>query len=491
MVTDTGGNLRRVRDLLVVERGEAAQRPTAVHPLKYTNAVEVAKALNDLLLGRRQSREPSPTAPPRPEQPDRPSVVVGEITTNSILATGTPEELEEIRRIVVQVDAAPRQVVIQALLVEVDLGRADELGVELGLQDSVLFDRSVVDKLVTINKTTTSPNGVQTTNQQIISQTSDPGFNFNNRPLGNNTAVHPSSVGAQGLSNLAVGRINGELGFGGLVLAAGSNDVSVLIRALAARRKIDILSRPTITALDNRTAQIQIGQQVPVVEGVSVTAVGGANPVIRQDQAGIILKVIPRITPNDAVVIEVSAEKSQFPGKGVAIFTDATTGRVVEAPIKDQTKASTAVSVKSGQTIVLGGMITKAKSTTERKVPCLGDIPLLGRLFRYDSEQDQRKELLIFLTPRVLQSDVDAESIKEQEIGRVHFPLEDAEQMHGPIFNPSSQADSQGGNSHTGSVTDEAQKPKVRQSSSVNPAARGDSGQSPAGSTRRSRWFKR
>ena len=491
MVTDTGGNLRRVQELLSAEKAEAAQRTIKSFQLKNTNAVEVAKAINDLLSFRRQSKEPVPGAPPRAEQAERPSNVVAESGTNSVLFSGSPEELEEMRRLITELDVVPRQVIIQALLVDVDLGNTDEFGVEFGLQDSVLFDRSVVDNLVTITRTNTLPSGTQTTNQQIISQTADPGFNFNNRPLGNNTAIHPSRLGTQGLSNLAVGRVNGDLGFGGLVLAAESNGVSVLLRALAEKHKIDILSRPYVRTSDNRVAQIQIGQQVPVVDGVSVTAVGSANPVIRQDQAGIILKVTPRINADEVVNIEMTAEKSQFLGTGVPIFTDATTGRVIESPVKDQTKATTTVSIKSGQTIVLGGMITKGSTKRERKVPILGSIPCLGHLFRYDLEQTQRKELLIFLTPRVIQSELDAESIKEQEIGRVHFPLEDAEQMHGPIFNPPSQASSAGEDSHTGSATDEGQKMKVQQLSNVSPAARSDSGLSPTRSSWRSRLFKR
>ncbi len=102
--------------------------------------------------------------------------------------------------------------------------------------------------------------------------------------------------------------------------------------------------------------------------------------------------------------IDVNTEKSAFilTRDPVPIFTDATTGRVIEAPVKDITTASTTVSVQSGETVVLGGMITNNESVVHRKVPWLGDIPLLGRLFRYDSNQFARKELIVFLTPITL-----------------------------------------------------------------------------------------
>src|SRR5690606_1937206 len=148
------------------------------------------------------------------------------------------------------------------------------------------------------------------TTQRIISQEAQPGFLFNNQQLGNNTAVNPAKVGTQGLSNFSLGRINGDLGFGGLVLAASSESVSVLIRALAAKRKVHILSRPQIRTLDNQLAEIQVGQQVPVVRGVTVNTLGGANPVVQQEDVGIILSVTPRISPDGTIVMETIATKS-------------------------------------------------------------------------------------------------------------------------------------------------------------------------------------
>jgi Flp pilus assembly secretin CpaC len=172
---------------------------------------------------------------------------------------------------------------------------------------------------------------------------------------------------------------------------------------------------------------------------VSLTPVGSANPVIRQDQAGIILTVIPRVSPTDEITIDVQAEKSEFqtgPGSGIPIFTDATNGNVIEAPIKNVSKVDTMVSCISGQTIVLGGMITKGQSKLERKVPVLGDLPFIGWLFRYDNQQTQRKELLIFLTPHVVRhpSVSDAQSVTEAN--RIHFPHADAAQIHGQCPTP-------------------------------------------------------
>lgn len=451
VVTDFGQNLRQLYEMLWSRESDPLNPPQVVFKLKNSKAEDVAKAINDYFATQRASFSGS-------AQSSRPALAAGQVgpgvvqasgtvssgdglaipepTSNSILVNATTLQMEKIRQIIDELDCIPPQIVIQALLVEVDLGSVDELGVELGVQDSVLFDRSVVDNLVTVTETVSNPaTGIATTNQSIISQTADPGFNFNNKPLGNNIAANPSKVGSQGLANFAVGRVNGDLGYGGLVLSAGSESVSALLRALSARRKVDILSRPQVRTLENQPAEIQIGQQVPVVDGVTVTPVGSANPVIRQDQAGLILKVVPRVSAFDEVVIEVEAEKSEFnttPGSGIPIFTDATTGNVIEAPIKNVSKATTMVSCMAGQTIILGGMISKGTNIVERKVPLLGDIPVVGWLFRYDYEQVGRKELLIFLTPQVIRSARDSDLQTAKEARRMHLPIEDTNQLHGP-----------------------------------------------------------
>ncbi|MEO8498995.1 MAG: type II and III secretion system protein [Planctomycetota bacterium] len=166
----------------------------------------------------------------------------------------------------------------------------------------------------------------------------------------------------------------------------------------------------------------------------AVSGTGSANPVVRQDQAGVILSVTPRISPEEVIVMEVSAEKSQYRGQGVPLFTDANNGNVIESPIKDIIKASTTVSVPNGQTVVLGGMITTLDDVVERKVPWLGDLPLIGRAFRYDSKSSRRTELLIFLTPRVVHNSLDSEMIKQVEAARLHYVESAAEEVHGPLF---------------------------------------------------------
>ena len=418
MLTDTGAYLRPIYDLLTGSGVAASEVETVVYKLRHTKAESISKAINDRLKNEQEGDADG-------GQVAQAMFTVPELETNSLLLRGSPRELQRMENLISELDHAPAQVLIQAFLVEVNLGDTDEQGVELGIQDSVLFNRSVVDNILTISETITSANGVQTTNDRIISQTASPGFNFNSPILGNNTSVAPGRIGGQGLSSLGLARTNADLGFGGLVLSAGSESVNILIRALRANFQIDILSRPQVRTVDNKEAFIQAGQQVPVVDGVSVTANGNANPVVRQDRAGIILRVTPKVSPDGVVQLNVSAEKSAFqltPGSGVPIFTDATNGNVIEAPVKDITTAETTVSARTGQTIVLGGLITRETANVERKVPILGDVPVIKRLFRYDFADTQRKELLIFLTPHVIRDTMHSDEINFNEMSRIHAP---------------------------------------------------------------------
>lgn len=428
--------LRVVHAILVrLDESDVRQRQSIVFRLKNSPAATVETAVNKFLTSRRDLEQSGDGLVSPFEQIEREVIVVAEPISNTLLISATPRYFKEIQQLVVNLDAAPQQVTIQALLVEVTLDNTDEFGVELGLQDSVLFRRSVVDELKTLTTTTTAQNGVQTSTQNIISQTAIPGFLFNNQQLGNNTTIDPGIVGKQGLSSFSLGRQNQELGYGGLVLAAGSESVSVLLRALAATRRVDVLSRPQIRTMDNQLAVIQVGQEVPVVNGFTTSALG-PNPTVEIRQAGIILQVVPRISPDGRVVMDVAAERSAYlpEDQGVTIYSDAAAGRTIRAPRKDISTARASVSVSNEQTVVLGGMISSSNTNVTRKVPLLGDLPYLGLPFRYNFSQSIKKELLIFLTPRVIKTDADSELIKQVETARIHFMEQDAEEIHGPIM---------------------------------------------------------
>ncbi len=428
--------------LLQLDASETRQRRTEVYRLKNSPAEEVAIALNEWLRTEREAEVAAELAISPFEQIEREVVIVPELVSNSLIVSATPRYFEEIANLVDELDERPPMVVIQVLIAEVRLNDTDEFGVELGLQDSILFDRSVIDLdgFQTIETTTIEQSAgganVQTVQQNIVNAPIVPGFNFNNQTLGSNASdsslATAGTVAAQGLSNFALNRINPELGFGGFVFSASSSSVSALLRALQENRRLEVLSRPQITALDNQLAIVQVGQRVPRVANTQISTFGQTNTVVYED-VGIILQVQPRVSPDGMVVMNVEATKSKVgsEAEGIPIFTGVD-GSVVRAPRIDQIFARSTVAAASGQTIVLSGLLAKESFDVHRRVPIIADIPLLGDLFRYDAVTEQRSELLIVMTPRVIRNEQDAEMVKQVESSRMSWVLCDVVNLHGP-----------------------------------------------------------
>jgi len=425
--------------LLRLDDSDIRQRQSIVYRLKNAPASDVANAINQFLRSERDVQQVTPGLLSPFEQIEREVVVVPEPVSNSLIVSSTPRYFEEIRKIVEQIDSRPPMVMIQVLIAEVALNNTDEFGIELGLQDSILFDRSLLGDLVTITNSTQQavPGGgtITTQNQNVVAATNNPGYAFNNAPLGNsgsnNSLSNSGRVGAQGLSNFAVGRTNADLGFGGLVLSASSESVSVLIRALQESRRLEVLSRPQVMTLDNQAAFVQVGSRVPRVQGVTINETGQVNNVVDVN-VGLILGVTPRISPDGLVVMEIDTEKSALgpEAEGVPISVS-TTGAVVRQPVINTTTAQTTVSAMNGQTVVLSGLITKAKSQVHRRVPVLSSIPILGNLFRYDNITSERTELLIIMTPHVVRTEQDAAKIRQIESARMSWCLGDVKAIYG------------------------------------------------------------
>jgi hypothetical protein len=182
--------------------------------------------------------------------------------------------------------------------------------------------------------------------------------------------------------------------------------------------------------LDNQSAFVQVGQRVPRVTSVQTPTGGGTISNTTLENVGILLGVTPRISPDGLVVMEIDAERSQLsPGPGIPIGTSE--GQTIESPIVDIATAQTTVSALSGQTVILGGLIETTSTVINRKVPFLGDLPIAGHLFRFDSVQEERNELMIIMTPHIVKDEADAEWIKQVESQRMSWCLADVVEVHG------------------------------------------------------------
>ncbi|MGQ9576058.1 MAG: secretin N-terminal domain-containing protein [Thermoguttaceae bacterium] len=405
----TVSDLNVVEALIIRLDGvDVRRRESRVFRLKNAPATDVATAIDQFLQRERQVEQIAPNLITPFEMVEREVIVVAEPVSNALIVSATPRYFTQVSQLVEELDRRPPMVMIQVLIAEVQLTDSDEFGIELGLQDQVLFNRGLPP---------------------------DPGFAFNGAALGNTAtdlALSQSHiVGTQGVTNLALGRANGQLGYGGLVLSASSESVSVLLRALKYHRRLQVLGRPHIMTLDNQSALIQVGQRVPMVVGVSLTAYGQTNQTSLID-TGLILGVTPRISPDGLVVMEIDAVRSDVGPEAEGIpISISPTGQVIRSPRINQTMAMTTVAAASGQTVVLGGLISTQNSTVRRQVPYLADVPLFGPLFRFDQTTTERSELLIFMTPHVVRNEEDAEALKKTEAARMHWCLSDVIDVYG------------------------------------------------------------
>ncbi len=438
IATGSEGDLTIIEALLTrLDEEDVQSRINDVYRLKNAPAPDVAESINEFLRSERTIQQATPGAISAYEQIEKEVVVVPEVVSNSLIVSAAPEYYKDIMELIEKLDAQPPQVMIQVLIAEVTLNDSEEFGIELGLQDSVLFDRSLLSDLETVTTTTQEAGLSQVTTEEIVAATNTPGFLFNENPtssLGNTGASDALStagiIGSQGLANFGTGRVSSELGFGGLVLSASSESVSAMIRALKENKRLDVLSRPQIMTLDNQPAFIQVGKRVPRITGSTAQSRGLVN-TIELENVGLIMGVTPRISPDGMVVMEIDAEKSDLDPISEGIPVAVSDGTEIRSPSINVTMAQTTVSAASGQTIVLGGLITQSEAVVHRSVPWLSEIPVLGNLFRYDGQTCKRAELLIVLTPHVVKSQEEAENVKRLEAARMHWCLADVNKLHG------------------------------------------------------------
>ncbi len=344
---------------------------------------------------------------------DRQVFVVSDLATNSILLSASPRYFEQALALIERLDRRPPLVSIQVLIAEVQLDDNFELGAEWGLQDGLLFDRgsatggTLTGPVFALGNTLTGPSGG-------IGQT--------------------QNVAGQGLTSFGTGRSNAN-GVGGLVLSASSEAVGVLLRALQTSNRAQILSRPQITTLDSQEAQAQVGQLVPRVTSVGQATIGVPQTIQTSDyNAGLIVNVLPRVNQDGLILMQVRIENSSVGDAATGIpIGFGPNGEVIRSPIINTTNALTTVSAYSGQTVVFAGLISKSRSSSRSQVPILGSLPLIGAAFRFDTEAETRRELLVVLTPRIIQTDEDYEMLMQVESSRMSWCLADVLNIHGDV----------------------------------------------------------
>ena len=412
VVTDWRSNLDRIASLLrQLDRPQEApgNGSTQVIYLRHANAGEVVKVLRGLSQEGMAPAEGTGEG----EGKDRPVMAAAggpgirleyEEGTNAVVMVGPDSELAAYRAIVEQLDIRRAQVVVEAIIAEVSDSSAQELGVQWLFADEK-FGAGIVNF---------GSNGVNIANIAGAAASGD------NEALGD---LLSATTGA----TAGIGHFGGGFNF------------AMLVNALKGKSGFNLLSTPTLLTLDNAEASILVGQEVPFVTG-SVTQ-NNANPyqTIERKEVGVKLRIKPQINIDNSVRLDIVQEVSSIAESSAASDV-----------ITNKREIKTKVMVEDNGLVILGGLISDELSTSNQRVPLLGDIPYLGRLFRSDATRNTKQNLMVFIRPRILRDGPSLAGLSEDKYRTLQqtTPLQLPDLAEGtPLLQvfPSSRARLEGG----------------------------------------------
>ncbi|MFZ4121838.1 MAG: type II secretion system secretin GspD [Caulobacterales bacterium] len=350
-----------------------------VIPLQYAVASELVPVLQQISA--------SLTAPTGEGQPaaGRSANIASHQPTNSLIINASPDVQDALARVVRSLDVRREQILVEAIIVEVSDSAAQELGLQFLLSgngdDAVPF--------LSTSYANAAPNLLAVTGALTVRD-------------------GDGDEESETVTELRRAAVRSLLGSSGALLGVGqqTNDGSILgliLNALAEDQDSNVLSTPSVMTLNNETASILVGQQIPITTGEALSG-GNDNPfrTIQREDVGVELKVRPQISENGAIRLEISQEVSSIFGPIVQDSTDLITNRRA---------INTVVQVDPGQIIVLGGLIQEDVQRSQSGVPGLRNLPVAGRLFRNDNESRRRTNLMVFLRPTVVSSPEQARDV--------------------------------------------------------------------------------
>ncbi|MFT5136234.1 MAG: general secretion pathway protein D [Arenicella sp.] len=359
--------------------GDASNQTFFIYRVQNGRAADLAKLLESMFGNGAQSQynssnnnsDDDTVNEPRSKRSrntlDRDFRVVADDSTNSLIITGSPHYFKAVRDAMKQLDSTPLQVLVEARIMELTLSDDLKYGLEWFLNGS---------------RANSSTSG---------------GLNFR-------------SIGGIGAS---------QPGFSYVVERAG--EVSAALNGLADDSRLKVLSAPSLMVLNNRTASILVGDEVPIPTRQAVSNISPEAPTVNEIKyrnTGILLTVSPRVNSGGMVTMDISQEVSSVVNN---------TSSQIDAPTIQQRQLNSTVSIRDGQTVVLGGLIRDQTTNREVGIPLLKDIPGLGKLFSSTSNLSNRTELVVLITPRVIANEKDTDAIsqeyKEKMIGLRPIPL--------------------------------------------------------------------
>ena len=309
--------------------------------------------------------------------------IVADEITNSLIILATPRDYAMIRDVLRKLDVVPRQVLIEAIIAEIKLTDDMAFGLEYALSvgglGGLLGAAGGASGGVSVGDTP-GTGSLNVANSSLLG-----------------AANRAMTIGSQGIFGFLTNR----------------DEFLVLMNALATDDKVNILSTPHVIAADNREANILIGEEVPILTSTSTSSLNDTARTINSVQyreTGKILTILPQVNSAGLVNLEIRQEVSAV---GNAEF-----GRT-NSPSFVSREAETTVVVQDGESVVLGGIIDDQVRRSRSGVPYLMDVPVLGRLFRVDSEKVERTELIILITPRVIRNRQELRTVTDEFTGRI------------------------------------------------------------------------
>jgi type IV pilus assembly protein PilQ len=299
-----------------------------------------------------------------------------------IVVTDYPENLEQISKIIEEVDRRPQQILVEATILEATLTENNALGIDFSLMGGVNFDTILGN------------------NSTIAGALS--GNILNSASSGSTTGTPANSI-KQGYAGFTTGNYDtqvGQAGQGGLQIGIVRNNLGVFIAALESVADTTVLANPKVLVLNKQSGEVQVGQQL----GYETTTVSQttSTQTVQFLNTGTILSFRPYVGDNGYIRMEIHPEDS--------------TGSVTNnLPDKTTTEVTSNIMIKDGNTIVIGGMFKDNSQSSRNQVPILGDIPIIGALFRSKTDNLQRQEVIILLTPHIIKDDAAYSKASEEE----------------------------------------------------------------------------
>ncbi|MCL4222519.1 MAG: hypothetical protein KJZ65_14255 [Phycisphaerales bacterium] len=368
LVSGTQEYLREVREVVTqLDQIQALEREQRVVNLRNAQAKAIETTLQNY-FEREAERRRLTLGPQRAEsfirQLEQEVTVIGDEKSNKLVISASPRYMDTVAKIVQELDASPPQVMIQVLLAEVTLDEAESWGVDINIGGVVAKSK-----------------------------------------IGGDGYVFESLAGGAGVAT--------SLGVPNFSVA--STDFTLLLRALEEQGRLEVLSRPHVIVNNNEEASINVGENIAIVTGVDRDQFGGSNANVERRDVGIILNVRPSISSDGFVRVAIAPEISQLSQRSVEIDEN------FSAPIITQRLVDTTVTVKDGQTVVIGGLIQTIDEYRKTKAKGLGDLPLLGALFRTKDQSKVKTELLVILTPYVIPGETPQAELRQRALSERHL----------------------------------------------------------------------